>query len=175
VGRRHRACGSRCLYQVLLVRFPCWLLQRGFLWTASIKFFPGVSVAVVVWRFWRGKLDADLARNGATQLVEPDSPTPYSQPNPGRAASDWSRRSGDTSGAVFLFVGQNLSQIRRAATAATKGISTTEARTPRKSKSKARPRARRWRRLRIGRLALWGRHFFSPVTNLLCGETNALL
>ena len=83
MGRRHRACGSRCLYQVLLVRFPCWLLQRGFLWTASIKFFPGVSVAVVVWRFWRGKIGRGPGQESCDQFVDPDSPTPSLSPTLG--------------------------------------------------------------------------------------------
>ena len=40
---------------VLLVRFPLLVAAEGIFAGRFQTFSPGVQVAVVVWRFWRGK------------------------------------------------------------------------------------------------------------------------
>jgi hypothetical protein len=40
---------------VLLVRFPLLVAAEGIFAGRFQMFSPGVQVAVVVWRFWRGK------------------------------------------------------------------------------------------------------------------------
>ena|ERR1039458_9396463 len=61
-GRRKRnglaktACLREPMFAVgLLIRFPLLVAAEGFLPNGFRRSLTGVQVAVVVWRFWRGK------------------------------------------------------------------------------------------------------------------------
>lgn len=115
-GEKEWAAKTPCLREpmfaaVLLVRFPCWLLQRGFFAGRFQMFSPGVSVAVVIWRFWRGKIGRGPGQERMDQADKTRHADARSQPILGEPHRISPCRSWGGSDAVFLW-GRGCARVR---------------------------------------------------------------